>query len=657
MASARDFRLLMFSLLLAMLPLSIGYGQVAEPKKIALLVGVRHYDKPGFEELPGAENDAKALGEELKKLGFDVHVLLGSGAGDARATLANLRSRLKSLTKPLTKQDIFIVALAGHGQQLETSDSEKRTLVGDYFCPVGAVAGDPDTMLPLDEVLSTVGGNVGRGLIFVDACRDEPDDPNRAVGGRKARIRSRGIQGRQISVPSGMAIFFSCAERQRAFEHPMERHGLFTYCLLEELRRTQGNVVWLNLAAAVSDRMASEDVAKLLPKGRLQTPVLASNVGRVVLGSMTRRQSTAVPNVNRTPPAMEESKKPNSPAVVETQPLRRNWLQPLNVRTTEEAERKRIELQRDAENGDVAAMVRLGATLFRGDAWTVIDKDAADGWLRRAVATNDPLALVVSGVHDSQDAADRSPWEGTVRRGFEGMRTPNEADTLAQFYLGRAHHLGVGTVQDKGAALTHYQKAAAAGEPAAMDFIGWEYQEGGPSEQQTAVEWYRKAADQGLAGAMDHLGWCFEKGLGVPQDYTQAVAWYSKAASLGNPPAMDHLGLCYEYGRGAPKDITEAVRWYTRGAHLGHENAMCNVGVCLARVPGVPRDLNTAVSWFQKSAAKGHPRAMNMLAYYGYEQGHGLPPDRQEAIRLYRASAAKGNTDALNHLRRLGASP
>lgn len=291
----------------------------SESQKVALLVGVGQYDKPGFEELPGAENDAMALGAELKKLGFDVHVLLGGGSVENRATLANLRQKLKGVTEPLTKKDILIVALAGHGQQLETSDAEKRLHVGDYFCPVNAVSGDPETMLPLDEVLSLVGSNVGRGIVLVDACRDEPDDPNRSVGSRRSRIRSRGIQGRQITVPSGISILFSCAERQRAFEHPTEKHGLFTFCLLEELRKSEGNVVWLSLANGVTERMASEEIAKLLPVGRQQTPVLASNVGRVVLGDSPFRKIASLPDSDRQRARMEATKVSNEAAAVAQQ--------------------------------------------------------------------------------------------------------------------------------------------------------------------------------------------------------------------------------------------------------------------------------------------------------------------------------------------------
>ena len=48
----------------------------APGKRVALFVGINSYDKPAFADLPGAENDAKALAAEFQKLGFDTHVVI-----------------------------------------------------------------------------------------------------------------------------------------------------------------------------------------------------------------------------------------------------------------------------------------------------------------------------------------------------------------------------------------------------------------------------------------------------------------------------------------------------------------------------------------------------------------------------------------------------
>lgn len=53
------------------------------------------------------------------------------------------------------------------------------------------------------------------------------------------------------------------------------------------------------------------------------------------------------------------------------------------------------------------------------------------------------------------------------------------------------------------------------------------------SENFETVESYRLAAEQGDAGAQNNLGLCYQKGFGVPKDYTEAVRWYRLAAEQG----------------------------------------------------------------------------------------------------------------------------
>lgn len=49
--------------------------------------------------------------------------------------------------------------------------------------------------------------------------------------------------------------------------------------------------------------------------------------------------------------------------------------------------------------------------------------------------------------------------------------------------------------------------------------------------------------EQGHAGAQSLLGGLYERGNGVPLDYTRAVKWYRKAAEQGHAPAQLFLGI------------------------------------------------------------------------------------------------------------------
>src|SRR5947209_10702300 len=91
----------------------------AAPKKVALLVGVNKHQKRNFPDLDYAERDVEALARELQNLGFDTVVLTGSGTGERQATRKNIEERLKGLLRGISRDDIVVVVLNGHGIQLK----------------------------------------------------------------------------------------------------------------------------------------------------------------------------------------------------------------------------------------------------------------------------------------------------------------------------------------------------------------------------------------------------------------------------------------------------------------------------------------------------------------------------------------------------------
>src|SRR4051812_32482204 len=86
-------------------------------RKFALLVGVNTYDNRQLDDLEFAEADAKALADVLKAGGFDVRLLLGGAEGADRATRANVEAAVDAVLGRVTKRDLLVVALVGHGQQ------------------------------------------------------------------------------------------------------------------------------------------------------------------------------------------------------------------------------------------------------------------------------------------------------------------------------------------------------------------------------------------------------------------------------------------------------------------------------------------------------------------------------------------------------------
>ena len=247
----------------------------AEPRKVALLVGINVYQKPFFANLEYAERDVEQMEITLKSLKWDVTRISGKAASrDA------IDKAVNRLVKPLTKDDVMLVMFCGHGQQVDVKLADGKTKNDAFFCPYEAVASDPSTLLSLSYVIDDVlAPNVGRKLLLVDACRNDPD-PGR--GG------SRGVEGKVIALPEDTAVMFSCRKGQQAYESEALQHGLFTYCVLESLRGQagqDGEVSWTDIVAHVNRRMASPAFTlKHLSNGRRQEPIPAGGVPYTVFG-------------------------------------------------------------------------------------------------------------------------------------------------------------------------------------------------------------------------------------------------------------------------------------------------------------------------------------------------------------------------------------
>jgi formylglycine-generating enzyme required for sulfatase activity len=261
------------------------------PKRVALLVGVNHYEKRGFIDLKWPENDVDELALELKQLRFDkVVVMKGSLADDhpLKATSANIPERLKELLRGIGKDDVVWVVLSGHGQQV-TLQKNGDSVETDFFCPVDAVSEDGSTMVAIntltDDILRKRGG---KNLLLIDACRDNPGE-----------ARKKGIQGRVVSLPEDTAILFSCRAGQKSEERDTLKHSIFTHAVIETLRASTatGPLRWTTLVDQVQDR-----VFALNPN---QEPISAGAIGRIPIGPVTastmRRPAGRVPSNPSTP--------------------------------------------------------------------------------------------------------------------------------------------------------------------------------------------------------------------------------------------------------------------------------------------------------------------------------------------------------------------
>ncbi len=125
---------------------------------------------------------------------------------------------------------------------------------------------------------------------------------------------------------------------------------------------------------------------------------------------------------------------------------------------------------------------------------------------------------------------------------------------------------------------------------------------------------YRKAADQGDAHAQHDIGYLYERGRGVPQDYTEALRWYHKAADQGEAWAQCAIGAMYYDGRGMRRqDRVVAASWYSQAADRGLAKAQYDLGYMYYHGQGVPQNAAEADRSYHKAADQRYKNAQRAL--------------------------------------------
>ena len=165
-------------------------------------------------------------------------------------------------------------------------------------------------------------------------------------------------------------------------------------------------------------------------------------------------------------------------------------------------------------------------------------------------------------------------------------------------------------------ALLMFALAGAAGPVAAADFESATaaYERGDHAQ---AFAEFRELADAGDPLAVLWVGYLFEQGQGTPQDYAEAFHHYKLAAERGNPDANHYVANLYYAGLGVERDLVEAARWYRKAAALGNVYGQYLLGYMYEHGEGVPRDLQAARRWYEAAATQDQPDAKAALERLG----------------------------------------
>jgi hypothetical protein len=124
-------------------------------------------------------------------------------------------------------------------------------------------------------------------------------------------------------------------------------------------------------------------------------------------------------------------------------------------------------------------------------------------------------------------------------------RVADAGDARAGLLAGRGYVDGLfGFPKDSGAAFSHFKRAAASGDPAAMNLLSAAYDMGLGTEKDpyAAVRLQRQASDAGCINATYNLGLSYSQGSGgLPVDQNEALRLFRIAAQEGHELARHKL--------------------------------------------------------------------------------------------------------------------
>jgi len=610
-----------WSLFLALaVPVLVIADEPGTPRKRALVVGVSTYQKAGLADkpLPFAAPDMSLLGEELKKAGWDVRVLVSRGTVN-EATRRNVLGALDQMLDGVNANDLILVALSGHGQQfpVKVGDTEQDEA---FFCPSDGTPRDGDTLIGMTELMEKLGRKGGRNLMLVDACRDDPRRGGKGVDGNAAR-----------QIPGNTAVLFSCAARQQSFEtnqmfpnQPTRGHGVFFHRVLQglggEATNDRGEVTWTRLVDYVCERV-NDDALRWFPERAVvgldgekvvQTPhLVGSFVGKSPV--LVKRAAAPAKTTAAKPAPPRQTPKTATP-----EEQYRQGLKLVATKTTANDVKALALFREAAEKGHGFSQGYVGY-MYAAGRGTSVDMAESAKWFRRASITGDPESqfkyawILLNGTGVPANAAEGARWMA---------KAAGQGYTAAINDLGFLYEMGQGVKTDLHRAREQYLAGA-------------------------AKEWGRSQC---------HLGRMAEFGISVEKNQAVAAKWYRLAADQGHSYAQDHLASMLWEGRGVEKDRDESFRLYKMAADNGYPRAQANLGWMHAFGHGTDQDIDEAVRWYKKAVAQGDAKGQLWLGSM-YETGTGVEQNRNEAVRLYRLSANQGETEAVAALKKLGYEP
>jgi hypothetical protein len=554
---------------LAALAISV---QAFAETRVALVVGNSNYAHGG--RLPNPANDAAAVAEALRKVGFTV-----TAKQDLSKT--QFEEALKTFTRDAASADVAVVYYAGHGMEMGGTN---------YLIPVDAtLAADSDVdfeTVPLDLVMRSVDGAKRIKVVILDACRNNPFADAMKHNNGASRSIGRGFAKVE---PEGDMLVAYAAEAGSTAEDGDTPNSPFATALTKRL-------VVPGVEIRILFGQVRDDV--LAETGQRQRPAIYGSLGGdgfYFVPAPGQGVSVASTGAGAAPAGLD-------PRAIE-----------LAYWQSVEASNDPVQLNAYLTRYPKGSFDDIAHAKLAGlKSQQVAKAEPPPPVASRTAAVGDPnLApeAVLNGdraLHAKDYASALQSYRQAADRGL----------SVAQYDVGRMYQDGLGVPVDYEEALKWFRLAALQGNAAAQVGIGHLYEEGHgvPVNYVEAMHWFRLAVRIGFPAAQNSIGRLYEEGLGVSVDHAEAMRWFRLAADQGWPIAQSNVGHLYRNGLGVPVDYAEAMRWFRLAADQGYAQAQFNLALLYAEGLGTPKDPAAARLWMQKAANGGVDRARVWLA-------------------------------------------
>lgn len=356
-----------------------GNAASAPGKRMALVIGNAAYLQP----LLNPVNDARAMAERLRRLGFEV--LLRTDV-----TAAQLQKASAEFSTQARGADLALVFYAGHGAQAGEAN---------YLLPLGANmnALSASAIAAQGVSVSSLAGDLQRtgargAVLILDACRQEYTRGG-AVAVPGGNAASHGFA--DTAAPRGVVIAYSAGPGAlaRDFWSPDSRNSPYTSALLDALDAPGLSMGELFSQVAARVAAMTHDVQKPRVSFGETSARLVLNMGSGKGVSPPAPGVLASGNNGMRAP-LPAAAPATSPAVPGAKVWPGNVLQDINYEIRMQIAARpfpRQQLEKRARGGDLVALTALGYGLGGGDAGIRQPKIGMQ-WLEKAAAKDFPIA-------------------------------------------------------------------------------------------------------------------------------------------------------------------------------------------------------------------------------------------------------------------------